>query len=749
MKISQGSQREFLLKAFIFLLFLSNFGLSLNAQVYTESYRPQFHVSPTFGFMGDPNGTVKYKDKYHLFWWGHLRSDDLVHWEQLNTNALNGTPGGYGNWSGCVVVDEQNTAGFNSTEDTAMIAIYTLHHNPTNVQQQAISISLNHVSFQYFSGNPVIPNNGPDFRDPQVFWYQPTARWIMVVTKPVDRVIEIFSSDNLKNWTKESTFSDRGAKREVWEVPDLFPLLLNDNPSSVKWVMTCGMGPNRMQYWVGDFNGSTFTVDPNDNLISGKHVRGELFSNFENGFGNWTVEGTAFGSEPASGTLVNQQPVNGFTGFGYLNSFHEGDISTGKITSPNFLIEKRYINFQIGGGSLSNVGLNIVVDNQVVETIQNTSNSERMQWRGIDVSQHIGKSARLEIVDNATGSWGHILVDHIVFSNVQYDSRVENANWMDWGFDFYAHKTFRDYDESEDRTVGLAWMGNWAYAQNVPTTPWKGCQSIPKELKLIEQGNGYELIQKPVEELQSIRQEAFSQSEFIVNEGTQPLAFDPIRNVFELKTSFLVENENQRFGLNLAEGANQKIVVTYDAKSSSLTIDRTDTPFNYAFRRVEKMPVYLSDDGILDLHIFVDQSSIEVFSEGYKYNFTALAFNDASSHAISLFSENGSVKVQNLEAWRLQSIWGVPTSDEEPLLDEEPRLEISPNPVENQLRLSTGKESYEPIVICIFDLNGRLYLQKEQIQPLDSVEVADLPPGLYFLQITSNANTIVRKFVKQ
>ncbi|MBK8429323.1 MAG: hypothetical protein IPL27_26730 [Lewinellaceae bacterium] len=48
---------------------------------------------------------------------------------------------------------------------------------------------------------------------------------------------------------------------------------------------------------------------------------------------------------------------------------------------------------------------------------------------------------------------------------------------MDWGFDFYAHKTFHNYDEDDDRTMGLAWMGNWAYAQSVPTTPWKGCES--------------------------------------------------------------------------------------------------------------------------------------------------------------------------------------------------------------------------------------------------------------------------------
>jgi fructan beta-fructosidase len=177
------------------------FGATVIAQVYTEPYRPQFHVSPQFGFMGDPNGPIKYNGKYHLFYWGHFTSEDLVHWKQLNTNAINGTPGGYGNWSGCVVVDEENTAGFNTAEDTAMIAVYTLNQNSTGIQQQAISVSLNHVSFQYYQNNPVIPYNGPDFRDPQVFWHEQTGRWVMVVTKPIDRSIEIYSSPNLKDWT--------------------------------------------------------------------------------------------------------------------------------------------------------------------------------------------------------------------------------------------------------------------------------------------------------------------------------------------------------------------------------------------------------------------------------------------------------------------------------------------------------------------------------------------------------------------
>ncbi|MBK8429324.1 MAG: GH32 C-terminal domain-containing protein [Lewinellaceae bacterium] len=81
--------------------------------------------------------------------------------------------------------------------------------------------------------------------------------------------------------------------------------------------------------------------------------------------------------------------------------------------------------------------------------------------------------------------------------------------------------------------------------------------------------------------------------------------------MYELKISFGVENENQVFGLNLAEGNGQKFVVSYDAKTSNITINRMATPFSLQPRWSPKPRFYLSATRILDLHIFVDQSSVQ------------------------------------------------------------------------------------------------------------------------------------------
>src|SRR4051812_50074406 len=67
-------------------------------------------------------------------------------------------------------------------------------------------------------------------------------------------------------------------------------------------------------------------------------------------YGDWKTTGEAFGKGPARGTLPNQMPVTGFLGKGLVNSYHGGDGTTGTLTSPAFKIERKYINFLIGGG---------------------------------------------------------------------------------------------------------------------------------------------------------------------------------------------------------------------------------------------------------------------------------------------------------------------------------------------------------------------------------------------------------------
>ncbi|MBM3289787.1 MAG: hypothetical protein FJY92_06510, partial [Candidatus Hydrogenedentes bacterium] len=144
----------------------------------------------------------------------------------------------------------------------------------------------------------------------------------------------------------------------------------------------------------------------------------EIFDNFEGGsYENWTVEGDAFGGAPAAGTLPGQQPVSGFQGERLVNSFTNGDGPTGKMMSRPFTIERKFIHFLVGGGEYANeTCINLVIDGAVIfsDRGQNSEHLRPVRW---DVTDHLGKTAAIEIVDANAGGWGHVLIDDIQFSD--------------------------------------------------------------------------------------------------------------------------------------------------------------------------------------------------------------------------------------------------------------------------------------------------------------------------------------------
>ncbi|MDP6635188.1 MAG: hypothetical protein QGG42_09840 [Phycisphaerae bacterium] len=134
-------------------------------------------------------------------------------------------------------------------------------------------------------------------------------------------------------------------------------------------------------------------------------------------YGAWKATGNAFGKEPARGTFGNQQKVSGFTGKGLVNTYLKGDSSKGTLTSPDFKIERNYINFLVGGGShAGRTCVNLIVGQKVVRTATG-SDRELLDWTNWDVRVFKGRKARIQIVDNATEGWGHINVDLIVQSD--------------------------------------------------------------------------------------------------------------------------------------------------------------------------------------------------------------------------------------------------------------------------------------------------------------------------------------------
>ncbi|MCX7044754.1 MAG: glycoside hydrolase family 32 protein [Candidatus Sumerlaeota bacterium] len=148
-----------------------------------------------------------------------------------------------------------------------------------------------------------------------------------------------------------------------------------------------------------------------------------LIADFEGkDYGAWTVVGEAFGPGPAQGTMPRQMAVSGYQGKGLVNSFYQGDNTTGTLTSPEFTINRAYQQFLFGGGGTDGkTCMNLLMDGKVARTAtgpnKKPGGSEKLDPMAWDVSDLQSKKARIQIVDMLTGGWGHINVDQIALSD--------------------------------------------------------------------------------------------------------------------------------------------------------------------------------------------------------------------------------------------------------------------------------------------------------------------------------------------
>lgn len=242
------------------------------------------HFSPRRNWMNDPNGLLFHGGRYHLYFqynplgvghgnlsWGHASSKDLVVWEEHPVAIRFDDDEEI--FSGSIVVDAENTTGFGSVESPALVACYTSESKHAAHQAQSLAYSLDGgLSWTKHAGNPVLDRRSADFRDPKIIRWDggpegaEGSYWVMVAVEAKQQEVVLYRSDDLLSWTYLSSFGPSGAVGGVWECPDLFPLRL-EGTDEVRWVLLVSLWPGGIaggsgtQYFVGEFDGRTFTPD--------------------------------------------------------------------------------------------------------------------------------------------------------------------------------------------------------------------------------------------------------------------------------------------------------------------------------------------------------------------------------------------------------------------------------------------------------------------------------------------------------
>jgi fructan beta-fructosidase len=250
-----------------------------------DAHRPSYHFTSARNWLNDPNGPILLGDRYHLFYqynpygslwgdigWGHAVSDDLVHWEEQGLAIPADEEMMI--FSGSTVFDADDTSG-QCGDDGCLVAVFTGYRPgpETELSRQTQDLAFSRdagATWERFEGNPVIDLDLTDFRDPNVFWHEPTQAWILSVALPLERRIAFYRSPNLIDWEAASSFGPLGADEGIWECPVLLELPVEGSAEQSRWLLKVDHNPGHItggsgaQYFIGDFDGTTFVPEAED-----------------------------------------------------------------------------------------------------------------------------------------------------------------------------------------------------------------------------------------------------------------------------------------------------------------------------------------------------------------------------------------------------------------------------------------------------------------------------------------------------
>jgi hypothetical protein len=243
-----------------------------------------------------------------------------------------------------------------------------------------------------------------------------------------------------------------------------------------------------------------------------------------------------------------------------------------------------------------------------------------------------------------------------MFSDVKAQSAEERADWLDYGKDYYAAVSWNDVPGG--RRLMIGWANNWQYGGAIPTSPWRSAMSVPRELALKTIDGKLQVVQQPVDELQTLRT---GRAYHIADEPIVDSARTVERctgKALELVAELAIGDARQT-GLVVRAGDGQETVIGYDADTHEVYVDRTRSgrvDFSRNFPGVQRAPLE-PRNGKVRLHILVDWSLIEVYADQGQRVITDQVFPADSSQGLKVFAAGGSARLEAMDVWTLRSIW--------------------------------------------------------------------------------------------
>ncbi|MFD1956629.1 glycoside hydrolase family 32 protein [Paenibacillus thailandensis] len=231
------------------------------------------------------------------------------------------------------------------------------------------------------------------------------------------------------------------------------------------------------------------------------------------------------------------------------------------------------------------------------------------------------------------------------------DAASAQVRWIDHGRDNYAGVTWSDIPAEDGRRIFIGWMSNWMYANQTPTEGFRGAMTIPRELALETREGVATLVQKPVAELEAVRKPVLSLRSATAREAEEALRKLQLVSC-EIHARLPISGA---FGFKVRAGGSNETVVGFDDSDMAIYVDRTKSGlsgFHDRFSGIHAAKLAGARE-VMELRIFVDAASVEVFGNGGQAVITDLIYPDTDAAGISFFAARPDAVIDALSVYDL------------------------------------------------------------------------------------------------
>jgi fructan beta-fructosidase len=247
------------------------------------------------------------------------------------------------------------------------------------------------------------------------------------------------------------------------------------------------------------------------------------------------------------------------------------------------------------------------------------------------------------------------------FNGHEFKNLDSLTRWIDFGKDNYAGVTWSNIPAEDGRRLFIGWMSNWEYAQKVPTILWRSAMTLPRELSLLHENNGYCLASNPVKEVLDLRDTMVNIKLKNItgnHDISKQIPFDKTQVEIIVKFKLKNKQEASKFGIKLSNRQNEQVLIGYNVVTKQYYVDRRKSGnigFSDLFNGVFIANCEPIDDSI-EMHLFIDKASVELFGQQGRIVLTNIFFPAGPYNKLSVFSEGGITDVQECKVWKLKSI---------------------------------------------------------------------------------------------